>query len=90
MMIEGLFDKTNEELLSHFKLIVATRDNTRRHHNLLCKAFSEFDTNHFTKISYSYYQMPAEFPRPLCLGRFGAEFGALYKSVLNDDYSSLP
>jgi histone deacetylase complex regulatory component SIN3 len=34
--------------------------------------------------------MPAEFPRPLCLGRFGLEFGALYKSVLNDDYSSLP
>lgn len=89
-MIEDLFDKSNEELLVHFKTIVATRDNTRRHHNLLCKPFSEFDTSHFKKISYSYYEMPPEFPRPLCLGKQDLAFGALYRAVLNDDYSSLP
>lgn len=71
--------------------MVAGRDNTRRHHNLLCKPFSEFDTSHFKKISYSYYEMPAEFPKPLCLGRtIDPVWRQMYKDVFNDDFSSLP
>lgn len=89
-VVTPLFDKTNEDLLNQFRTMIATRDNSRRHHNLLCKPFSEFDTSHFRKISYSYYEMPKDFPRPLCLGRQEWEWRRLYKDVFNEDYSSLP
>jgi histone deacetylase complex regulatory component SIN3 len=68
-LIAPLFDKGNEDLLIHMRTMIASRDNNRRHHNLLCKPFSEFDTSHFKKISYSYYEMPVDFPKPLCFGR---------------------
>jgi hypothetical protein len=73
-----------------FRTIVASRDNTRRHHNLLCKPFSEFDTSHFKKLSYSYYEMPPEFPKPLCQGRSKPDIRKLCKEIFNEDYSSLP
>jgi histone deacetylase complex regulatory component SIN3 len=70
--------------------MVSNRDNTRRHHNLLCKPFSEFDISHFKKISYSYYEMPSDFPKPICSGRNVKSIKALCKLVFNDDFSSLP
>jgi len=54
-LIGPLFENISDEVISQFRNIVASRDNTRRHHNLLTKPFSEYDTNHFKKISYSYY-----------------------------------
>lgn len=58
LLVEHYFERLNEELLSTLRTMIAARDNSRRHHNLLCKPFSEFDTSHFKKISYSYYEMP--------------------------------
>ena len=72
------------------RTMIATRDNNRRHHNLLCKPFSEFDISHFKKISYSYYEMPSDFPRPLCLGRSRPDVAKLCSEVFNEEYSSLP
>lgn len=89
-MITSLFDRTNEELLTAFKTMIAGRDNTRRHHNLLCKPFSEFDTSNFKKISYSYYEMPSDFPKPICSGRTKPEWKEICKKVFNDEFSSLP
>ncbi|CDW73125.1 paired amphipathic helix protein sin3a-like [Stylonychia lemnae] len=89
-LISPLFDKSNEDLLHLFRTIVASRDNTRRHHNLLCKPFSEFDTSHFKKLSYSYFEMPPEFPKPLCQGRSKPDIRALCKEVFNEEFSSLP
>jgi histone deacetylase complex regulatory component SIN3 len=54
-LISPLFDRSNDDLLNTFRAIVASRDNSRRHHNLLCKPFSEFETHLFKKISYSYF-----------------------------------
>lgn len=84
------FEKVSEELLQTLRTMVANRDNTRRHHNLLCKPFSEFDTSHFKKISYSYYEMPSDFPKPICSGRNKPDWKELCKVVFNDEYSSLP
>ena len=71
--------------------MVASRDLSRRNHNLFCKPLSEFETHYFKKISYSYYEMPSEFPRPLCFGRTAdKQYAPLYKQVINEDYSSLP
>jgi len=89
-LVSPLFDKAPEELLNSFRTIVASRDNTRRHHNLLCKPFSEFDTSHFKKLSYSYFEMPPEFPKPLCKGRSKPDIRQLCKEVLNEEFSSLP
>lgn len=89
-LVTPLFDKSNEELLIQMKNMIASRDNSRRHHNLLCKPFSEFDTSHFKKISYSYYEIPPDFPKPLCYGRTHPEIAKLCKEAMNDDYSSLP
>lgn len=72
------------------RAMVASRDLSRRHHNLLCKPFSEFDTSHFKKISYSYFEMPPDFPKPLCLGRSHPDWATLCKQILNEEYSSLP
>jgi histone deacetylase complex regulatory component SIN3 len=80
----------NEDILTNFRQMVAARDNSRRHHNLLCKPFSEFDTSHFKKMSYSYYEMPSDFPRPICTGRNRPDIKEIAKVVYNDDYSSLP
>ena len=88
-LVLPLFER-NEELLNSFRNIIASRDNSRRHHNLLCKPFSEFDTHHFKKLSYSYFEMPTDFPRPLCKGRFNPEIRQLCKEVFNEDFSSLP
>ena len=54
-LVTPLFDRPNDEFLAQLKSMVMARDNSRRHHNLLCKPFSEFDISHFTRISYSYY-----------------------------------
>lgn len=90
-LISPLFDKSTDDLLHTFRAIVASRDNSRRHHNLLCKPFSEFETHLFKKISYSYFQMPDDFYRPLCKGRFvHPEIRDLCKQIFNEDYSSLP
>lgn len=90
-LISPLFDKSTDDLLQAFKAIVASRDNSRRHHNLLCKPFSEFETHLFKKISYSYFLMPDDFYRPLCKGRFvHPEIRDLCKQIFNEDYSSLP
>jgi len=71
--------------------MVMSRDLTRRHHNFLCKPLSEFETHYFRKISYSYFEMPKDFPRSLCFGRTADRtFADLYKSVFNEDFSSLP
>jgi hypothetical protein len=73
--------------------MVATRDHSRRHHNLLCKPLSEFETHYFRKISYSYFEMPKDFPRPLCFGRTSLEnkeWWDLFRDIFNEDYSSLP
>lgn len=71
--------------------MVAGRDLSRRHHNLLCKPLSEFEMHFFKKISYSYFEMPQNFPRTLCFARTAdKKYAALYQSVFNEDYSSLP
>lgn len=70
--------------------MVTSRDSTRRHHNLLCKPFSEFDISHFTRISYSYYELPKNFPKPICTAKNKKEYKKLCQEVINDDYSSLP
>jgi histone deacetylase complex regulatory component SIN3 len=71
--------------------MVVSRDFSRRHHNLLCKPLSEFETHNFKKISYSYFLMPPDFPRPLCFGRVAdSEWASMYREVFNEDYSSLP
>lgn len=81
----------NDDLLNQMKAIIGSRDHSRRHHNLLCKPLSEFETHYFKKISYSYFKMPLDFPRSLCFGRTSdEEWAALYKEVFNEDYSSLP
>jgi histone deacetylase complex regulatory component SIN3 len=90
LLVEPYFDRSNDELLTSLRQMVASRDNTRRHHNLLCKPFSEFDTSNFKKVSYSYYEMPQEFPRPICKGREREDYKVLCKEIFNDDYSSLP
>ena len=100
--VEGVFNQnelfdlvaplfTSEELFTNLKNMVASRDHSRRHHNLLCKPLSEFETHFFKKISYSYFEMPKDFPRPLCFGRTAdTEWAPLFKDVFNEDYSSLP
>lgn len=100
--VEGVFNQhelftlitpiiTNDDLLNAVKNMVASRDFSRRHHNLLCKPLSEFETHYFKKISYSYFKMPADFPRALCFGRTAdRQWAALYKDVFNEEYSSLP
>lgn len=70
--------------------MVSNRDAQRRHHNLLCKPLSEFDTSHFRKISYSYFEINSKFPKPICGGRLKAENKELCFAVFNDTYSSLP
>lgn len=81
----------NEELLILMRNIIGSRDHSRRHHNLLCKPLSEFETHYFKKISYSYFKMPPDFPRSICFGRTSEEgLCELYKSIFNEDYSSLP
>lgn len=78
--VEGVFNQNelfdlisplfvNEDLMNQLRNMVLSRDLSRRHHNLLCKPLSEFETHHFKKISYSYYLMPPDFPRTLCYGR---------------------
>ena len=68
-----------------------SRDLSRRHHNFLCKPLSEFETHYFKKISYSYFEMPKDFPRSLCFGRTAdPTYAPLFKQVFNEDYSSLP
>jgi paired amphipathic helix protein Sin3a len=90
-LIQPLFDKPTDDLYQTFKAIVASRDNSRRHHNLLCKPFSEFETHLFKKVSYSFFLMPDDFYRPLCRGRFVyPEIRQLCKEIFNEDYSSLP
>ena len=100
--VEGVFNQyelfelvvplfTTDDLLNQFKTMVASRDHSRRHHNLLCKPLSEFETHYFKKISYSYFEMPKDFPRSLCFGRTAdRKYAQLYKEVMNEDYSSLP
>ncbi len=81
----------SDDLLHQLKSMVLSRDLTRRHHNYLCKPLSEFETHYFRKISYSYFEMPKDFPRSLCFGRTSdRSLAALYKAVFNEDYSSLP
>lgn len=81
----------NEDLILLMKNIIGCRDHSRRHHNLLCKPLSEFETHYFKKISYSYFKMPQDFPRSICFGRKADdEWAALFKAIFNEDYSSLP
>ena len=67
--MEGIFNSTeffelikdfftSEELFNQLKSMIHTRDQSRRHHNFLCKPLSEFDASNFRKISYSYFWMP--------------------------------
>jgi histone deacetylase complex regulatory component SIN3 len=100
--VEGVFNNNelftlvyplfpSEELYNQLKGMVMSRDLTRRHHNFLCKPLSEFETHYFRKISYSYFEMPKDFPRSLCFGRTADRtFADLFKAVFNEDYSSLP
>jgi histone deacetylase complex regulatory component SIN3 len=100
--VEGVFNQNelfelisplflHEDLLIQLKNMISSRDFSRRNHNLLCKPLSEFETHYFKKISYSYFEMPKDFPRSLCFGRTSDKTNAsLYKQVFNEDYSSLP
>jgi paired amphipathic helix protein Sin3a len=102
LYLEGVFNQyelfeligplfTSEDLLNQLRNLVASRDLSRRHHNFLCKPLSEFETHYFRKISYSYFEMPKDFPRSLCFGRTAdKDYAELYKQVFNEDYSSLP
>jgi histone deacetylase complex regulatory component SIN3 len=100
--VEGVFNNTelfflvtplfsSEDLLNQLKAMVMSRDLTRRHHNFLCKPLSEFETHYFRKISYSYFEMPKDFPRSLCFGRTAdRDWAKMFKEVFNEDFSSLP
>lgn len=77
-------------MLVTLKTMVSNRDNARRHHNLLCKPLSEFDTTQFKKISYSYYEINPKFPKPICGGRLDPKMRDFYNSIFNDIYTSLP
>ena len=73
-----------------FKQVVQLRDLGRRNQNYLCKPLSEFETSKSKKISYSYFELPEEFPRPSCLAREDPSTKKFYDSLLNDKYTSLP
>jgi histone deacetylase complex regulatory component SIN3 len=100
--VEGVFNNTelfslvtplfsSDDLLNQLKAMVMSRDLTRRHHNFLCKPLSEFETHYFRKISYSYFEMPKDFPRSLCFGRTAdREWAKMFREVFNEDFSSLP
>lgn len=68
-LVNHLFTRLNEDLYSALKTMVANRDAPRRNQNLLCKPISEFDITQFKKISYSYFEISAAFPKPICGGR---------------------
>jgi paired amphipathic helix protein Sin3a len=89
-LIAHNFDRSNEDIFNTLKTMISNRDNARRHHNLLCKPLSEFDTAHFKKISYSYFEISPKFPKPICGGRYDPVLRDFYKSVFNDIYTSLP
>lgn len=89
-LVIQFFDKGNEDLFVSLKQMVVIRDNARRHHNLLCKPYSEFDIAAFKKISYSYYELPAHFPKTICSGKGKPEFKEICAQNLNDQYTSLP
>ena len=83
-LIQVFFDRSNEEVLNTLKQMVAARDSSRRHHNLMCKPLSEFDVREFKKISYSYFEISAKFPKPICGGRSRPEWKALCTEIFND------
>lgn len=67
--------------------ILALRDNSRRHANPLLKPLSEVDLTQFQpQITPSYYQLPADYPMPVCSGRYTCRVSA---DCLNDAFVSI-
>jgi hypothetical protein len=76
-LCKGLFENERDPIFEQFKTLVGLRDNSRRQISLLCKPFSDYEASRFKRLSWSYYEMPPELPRPLCLGRSHPEYKAI-------------
>jgi histone deacetylase complex regulatory component SIN3 len=80
----------HEDLFVQLKMLLQNRDVTRRLNNVLCRPLSEVDLSHFKKISYSYFEMPINFPRPICKGRYSEGWKDICQPELNELFTSIP
>jgi hypothetical protein len=65
-----------DETFANLRSLIASRENSRRTNNNLMKPLSEIDLAQFNPVDHvtpSYYKLPAEFPNPICSGRYQAQ-----------------
>jgi histone deacetylase complex regulatory component SIN3 len=80
-----------DETFMNLKALISARENSRRTNNNLMKPLSEIDLAQFNAADHvtpSYYKLSADFPNPICSGRFKADDN-LACQTLNDYYCSI-
>jgi len=89
-LVLEMFEKrgAEDDMLKTLQNYASFRDQSRHEKNMLLKPLSDLDANLLKKadnVTPSYYRVPADFPLPICTGRYAAAARAL---TLNDRYCS--
>lgn len=89
-LVAPMFEKrgAEDDMLKTLQNYALLRDHSRREKNMLLKPLSDLDSSVLKKadsVTPSYYRVPADFPLPICTGRYAERELA---KTLNDRYCS--